>query len=479
MSAPGPLGATPQGATPQGAFEPGGPFERGGALHLGARTALRATAPRATASRTRAGLAGLGGLLLAACVISVSAAHTDLLLPESVRPVPDWLAGPLGGAGVGLSGGGLILVLVLMLGSYVLAVRAADRLSPRTVLITIATLHALMLLAPPLLSTDAFSYQAYARMWALLGTNPYLQGPHVLGPDPLSPFIGAKWVATPTAYGPIFTALSYLLAPLSIAASAFSYKAIAALASLATVALVSGAARLRGLNPVKAAALVGLNPLLVVYGVGGGHNDLWMLAAIAAGLYALLAQRRRTGGALLVIAAGIKLTAGLLLPFALAAGSGLGARDRRRSVLIGAGAGAAGVCALSLAIFGTGPMHLLGTLQKVQGEGDWHSIPGLITTRLGLGTLGHLTSIGLAAIFAGVLAWLLRRVWRGEMDWIDGAGWATVALLITASSTLPWYVAWLLPLAALGTDRRLWRTAIVMTCVIQGIQLLGYLPHRG
>jgi hypothetical protein len=34
-----------------------------------------------------------------------------------------------------------------------------------------------------------------------------------------------------------------------------------------------------------------------------------------------------------------------------------------------------------------------------------------------------------------------------------------------------------MPLAALGGDRRLWRTAIVMTGVIQGIQLLGYIPH--
>jgi hypothetical protein len=42
---------------------------------------------------------------------------------------------------------------------------------------------------------------------------------------------------------------------------------------------------------------------------------------------------------------------------------------------------------------------------------------------------------------------------------------------------LPWYVAWLLPLAALAADRRLWRTAIVMTGVIQGIELLGYIPH--
>ena len=71
------------------------------------------------------------------------------------------------------------------------------------------------------------------------------------------------------------------------------------------------------------------------------------------------------------------------------------------------------------------------------------------------------------------------RVWKGELDWIDGAGWATVALLVSASALLPWYVAWLIPLAALASDRRLWRVAIVTTGVIQLIQLVGYIPHGG
>ena len=83
----------------------------------------------------------------------------------------------------------------------------------------------------------------------------------------------------------------------------------------------------------------------------------------------------------------------------------------------------------------------------------------------------------LAGAFAVTVCWLLRRVWRGEMDWIDGAAWAMLAMLVASSSLLPWYVAWLLPLAALGRDRRLAATAIVFTGVIQGIMLLGYIPH--
>jgi hypothetical protein len=365
---------------------------------------------------------------------------------------------------------------VVMFGSYVVAVHAADRLSARTVLMCIAAIHALVLLAPPLLSTDVFSYQFYGRMGDLYGANPYLAGPHALALDPLFPYIGAKWVNTPTVYGPLFTALSYVLAPLSIAASALAYKAIAACASLGTIAFVWHAARLRGINPVKAAALVGLNPLVVVYGVGGGHNDLLMMLPLMAGVYLVLAHRERAGSAVMVSAAAIKLTAGVMLAFAIASGGGRRARDRRREVLTGAAAAAALIVGLAFAWFGVGPVHLFSTVQKVQSEGDWHSIPGFLGARLG-SSVGHVAGIVLGAAFVALCCWLLRRVWRGHLDWIDAGAWTAAALLITASSLLPWYVAWLIPLAALATDRRLWRVAIITTGVVQGIQLISYIPH--
>jgi Glycosyltransferase family 87 len=465
MSAPGPLGATPQSGTFE--LEP---------QSISSRVAARRRLG-ALASRQRVGLLALGGLLTTGLLVSLSAAHTAQLLPESVRPVPKSLAGAFGGASIDLRSYGVIAVLVAMFACYALAVRAADRLPARMVLMTIAGLYALVLLAPPLVSTDIFSYGAYGRMGTLYGANPYLHGPLTIQLDPLYPFIGAKWVTTPSVYGPAFTAISYVLAPLSIAASVLAYKAIAAIAGLVTVAAVWNAARWRGVDPVKAVALVGLNPLMVFYGVGGGHNDLLMLAAMVAGIYAILQHRDRAGGGLLTLATGVKLTGGLLLPFAIAGGAIR--RTGRRDIVIGAAVVGAVIFAGSVALFGAGPFHLPTTIQHSQSLGDWHSIPGFISTRLGLGTLGHITAYVLTAVFVVCCGWLVRRVWRGELDWIDGAGWATVALLLTAGSLLPWYAAWLLPLAALATDKRLWRTAIVLTGVIQLIELFGYLPHGG
>ena len=134
------------------------------------------------------------------------------------------------------------------------------------VLGAIAALYAVILFAPPLISTDIFSYQAYSRMGAVHGVSPYLNGPHAIAGDALFPYIGAKWSYIPSVYGPVFTALSYVLAPLSIVASVVAYKFVAALSALAIVAMVWNLAQRRGVDPVRAAALVGLNPLLALYG---------------------------------------------------------------------------------------------------------------------------------------------------------------------------------------------------------------------
>jgi len=426
---------------------------------------------------SRRGLLGIAGLLVSGSLIAVAAAHTPTLLPETIRLAdPAALAGAFQGVAVNLHPGGAIGALLLMFTCYALVVAASGQLSPRVVLTTIAALHALILLAPPLISTDVFSYQAYARMGSLYGINPYTHGPYAANFDAVFPYVGAKWSSIASAYGPLYTVFTYLLAPLSIAASVFTYKSIAAVASIALVAVVWHCARLRGKDPVKAAALVGLNPLLLIYGVGGAHNDLLMLLVGVGGVYAILASRERLGGSLTLLAVGIKLTAGLLFPFALVAGGPRRGRGRR-DLLVGAGAGLAVIVAVGLEVFGWGSLHVFATVNQAQNEGGAQSLPGFITSRLHMPGVGHAATYVLATVFVVLCGWLLRRVWRGQMDWIDGAAWAMLAMLAASSSLLPWYVAWLLPLAALGHDRRLARTAVAFTGVVLAIQLLGYIPH--
>jgi alpha-1,6-mannosyltransferase len=457
MSIRGPLGATPNSAG----------VELGRASGLGTREALR---------NSRRGAIGLAGLLVCGALIAIAAANTTPLLPESIRPVPANLAGAFAGLGLNLHAGGTMAVLVLNLVCYLVVVSYSRQLSARAVLTAIAALYAVILLAPPLISTDMFSYQAYAREGALFGVNPYLNGPHGIFYDPLFQYIGAKWAYYPSVYGPVFTTLSYALAPLSIAAGLLAYKFVAVISALAIVAMVWNIARLRGVDPVKAVAIVGLNPLLALYGIGGGHNDLLMLVPLVGAVYASLLGRERMTGGLTMLAVGIKLTAGLVLPFALAAGGPLRDRTRRKKLLLASGISLAAIATLGLTVFGAGILNMFPTVEQSQASGDWHSVPGMIIA-LGASAVGRVIGFIFTAVFLVVTVRLLRKVWHGQMDWIDGAGWATFALLVSANSLLPWYVAWLLPLTALSSDRRLLRATLGLTCLVQLVQLPGYIPH--
>ncbi len=474
--------------TPLGATSPGsGAFE----LRVPARA-------RVGFARREPGVYALGGLVVLSLLICVAASSTYALMPASIRAQDIFgLAGLFGDSGLHLPAGVLLPVFALLFGCYVVAVRAADRLSPRMVLGAIAALIVIVLIAPALMSTDVFSYEAYARMIVSYGANPYLHGPSTIQLDFIYPFVGNKWINTPTVYGPVFTLLSALIDKLTFGAHAclvtnarptgvcyravvemtFTYKAVAAGAAIAIIAMLWQGARLRGLNPVRAVAVFGLNPLVIIYGIGGGHNDLLMLVFSTFAVYALLAKRERGAGSSVAVATAVKLTAGVLLPFMLASGVELGASERRRRILGGLAAGGVVTIAAGVIAFGPSLFNLLPTLQRIQSMGDTSSVPGFLSIALHLHVLGRVLGVILGLIFLTVLAWLVRRVWRGEMDWIDGAGWATLAMLMAASSMLPWYVAWLMPLVALGTSRRLWNASLVFTGVIQLITMLAYIPH--
>jgi alpha-1,6-mannosyltransferase len=463
-----------------------GPLRTGGALGAGTDSTvdLRTSTTLGPATvRSRAGLAGVVGLLATGLLLCLAAPSTNSLLPQSVQPVPRELAGLFGITGIHLRAGELLAALTVMFIGYVLAVRHAERMSPQVVLTAIAAFVAIVVMAPPLFSTDVFSYQAYAKMFASYGANPYLTGPvHVLSlgggqGDPLYSYVGAKWISTPSVYGPLFTLISAIWATVSVAASAFIFKGIAAVSCMVTLALMWHSARLRGLNPTRAVALFGLNPLVILYGIGGGHNDLLMVSLTTAGIYALLSHRERTTGVMIALGTAIKLTGGLLLPFALASGVELGAGKRRKAMLVGAAATSLVIAAAGFAAFGTGMLKLPFTLDQVQGEGAWQSVPGFITTVLRVGWLGHAVGLLLGFAFVAITARLVWRVWRRDLDWIDGLAWSTFMVLVSTSSLLPWYVTWLLPPVALCTQRRLWTVTMWFTGWLLLTTMLAYIPH--
>jgi hypothetical protein len=128
------------------------------------------------------------------------------------------------------------------------------------------------------------------------------------------------------------------------------------------------------------------------------------------------------------------------------------------------------VAAATLLAFGTHVSSLLHVLQHDARLQTPNDIPGVINDVLGLGISIHtLGRIGMLVLLP-VVALLLVRVYRGA-DWLENAGWATCAVLVTTTWFLPWYLIWFLPLAALAVRPYQRFTALALTALAIGLQL--------
>src|SRR3954465_2641770 len=277
-----------------------------------------ATDPAAASGlRTRSlpGRAALAALcVIYALLAALPAAAGSKLVGATAGGSPDWLLGPLRVFGVSdLSGPVFYAGLGLALLLYVLVlVRVAD-IPRRAAIWTVVGLHVLFLFAPPLLSQDVFSYIAYARLGVEHGLSPYTHSPLDIQGDAVFAFAGSKNAVS--VYGPAFTLLTYPLSGLGVAGAYWVLKLLAAAASLGVVALVWRTAERLGRDPVWPALFVGLSPLVLVHVVSGAHNEALVMLLVMAGVYAYVRGQPRASGAWPTLAAGVKASAGLVLPY--------------------------------------------------------------------------------------------------------------------------------------------------------------------
>ncbi|HEY2181639.1 MAG TPA: hypothetical protein VGH09_08220 [Solirubrobacteraceae bacterium] len=471
----------------------------------------------------------------AACLVVLVACSLLVVLIAANRPsilaatshtgyFPHWMTGPIGGLLPWLARSSTTLkylfsgAIVVMYVSYVAGLRYVPRLRARWAIAAVVAVHAIFLLSPPLALTDIFNYVNYGRMEVVHGLNPYTSIP-ILEPHNDPSFDLSNWHQLLSPYGPLFTMLTFVVVPLGVAASFWVLKALLAFASLATLALVWRCARLLGRDPVTAIVLVGLNPIVLVWGLGGDHNDFLMVFFIVLGFYLLLlaregdrvaaapataasgrgaaaAQRsaapehstgaRRSpretvlgwllplsapeigAGVAFITATAIKASGGVLLPVVLA---GLLRTPRRLvQVLIGmAGAGVV-IAVASVIAFGLHVPDLSTQSSLVTNV----SVPNLIGLAIGAGgETEALHSVLTAVLVVSVLLCCVQAWRRGAA--VTAAGWSSVALLVTLSWVLPWYVLWVLPMAALSRSRRLRATALALGVYL----IIAWAPASG
>jgi hypothetical protein len=447
-------------------------------------------------------------ILISLIIVSLAASQTprDYLSPTA-RPgdYPTWLAGPLAPLTSWISFGSATLEAVFTVGiavmyvAYVAVLVCAPRVRPTFALAAVVALQVIFFLSPPLPLTDIFNYLNYGRMEILYHLNPYTTIP-ALAPhnDPI--FSLSNWHGLESPYGPLLTLISMAVVPLGIAGSYWVLKIALLLTSLGSVWLVWASAGLLGRHRLGAALFVGLNPIVLVWGLGADHSDFLMMFLVTLGMYLLIQARVRrararpaapvvahtaaaatlrsawrraiswidgaprlraagepgwwwelSAGVFLVGAVAIKASAVILIPIVLAGSA------RRLRLATGVVIGAAGLGAASIAAFGLNVPDL--------SQQDALVMPGSVPNVVGyiIGDGGASADVRAAFTIALAVVVVMCTIWAWRShDWMLPCGCAILALLLTLSWELPWYLIWLLPFAALVRGRRIRIAAIVL-----------------
>lgn len=185
--------------------------------------------------------------------------------------------------------------------------------------------------------------------------------------DPAYEIVGGELQHSTTIYGPYFSLSSELHAHVAGTdpdIAAFLYRATAAVGVVLLIALLARHAP----RPAFAVAFVGWNPLLALQFAGGGHNDVWMILFVPAGVLLARSGREVLAGASWVV--GLAVTVAFL-PLEVLARWRRERRELRR--LVG------GLFLGSL---------LVATVSTWRYGVDWTSTFGRTAGQLGSGELG-------------------------------------------------------------------------------------------
>ena len=351
----------------------------------------------------------------------------------------------------------LLLLALAPLVALVVVENRRPVISRRVIFGVGAGLLVLAAVRPPHGSHDVWSYAMYGRIAAAHHLSPYIHRPSEFPSDPFLARVSPGWRDSRSVYGPGFTALSAAI--MAVAGSSALIARLAFQALAAGGLLVAGALLFRRGVRTGALAAVMLNPLVVVSVANGGHNDA--LVGLAILLAALALQRERSAAAGLVLAGAVLIKAVAVLP-ALAAVIWLWRHKGRgpaatvvASILapVAVGYAAAGGIDAITPIFAAGARRSRVSVWNLLG--GWHSAGSLMSHA---GPAAAVAVIGFTAV---VVATRL-----GEESAVPALVASLAGYLLLAGYILPWYFAWVLPLAALEDASALRRVLAAQTVAV-------------
>ncbi|MER6667349.1 polyprenol phosphomannose-dependent alpha 1,6 mannosyltransferase MptB [Amycolatopsis japonica] len=316
-----------------------------------------------------------------------------------------------------------------------------------------------LLCAPPLFSTDLYTYLAQGAV-AHAGLDPYTHVAAELPPSPITDSAAGDWLSISSPYGPLqILIVKSVLAVTgeNVLLGTFMTR-LALLPGLALICFsVPVLCRHLGARPERALWMTAANPLMVLCVVSGGHNDLLMTGLLAAGTALVLTHAPGTGFALVALAAAVKAPAAVALPFlvwvwaARRSGGWPSARDHVFAFVSSVSVVVAtfGLCTVVAGVD-------LGWLRTLSGNSalePWLSIPtaaGNLVEAVLPSATGAVAACRVAGW--GVLACLVTLLWwrsrAGGATAVRGAAAALLATVLLVPVTLPWYFTWPLVLGA-------------------------------
>lgn len=342
---------------------------------------------------------------------------------------------------------------------YAAAVLLARALRDRRALVAVLGVGAiyavLFLPTNPVGAQDIYHNVFDARILWKYGDNPNAVPPSAFLNDPLFPAVVA-WNEFASVYGPVWYAVSgvpFAAGGDDLRANVIGHKALTAAFLLGTALLTSlTAERIRRGTGVAAAIAVAWNPLMLFETAGNAHNDIVMVFFAMAAFYALVMRRWLWIFPLLALSVATKYGLILLGPLILV---WLLRREDvpKRKVLLSLGLGAAVGAAVYLPFF-----QGADTLEVIRRQSGYNtSSPSAVLDMLlihqwGFNSLesSRLMKQIVVPLFLVLYAWQIWRV-RGTVAGLVERCVVVLFLLMLISTWWfwPWYVIWIVPLAAL------------------------------
>ena len=432
-----------------------------------------------TAVRSASGLAYLG---LAGSVLMAASSYWVAAIPIWFRtehvPVIEWI--PISSAGPRIVFyAGMILLFVAWLALGRIAIEEGlDRRRMRTIGLR---WMAPLIFAAPTSSRDLWAYAAQGHL-VLHGLNPYTLGPSAL-PGVFANEVSKRWVSTPAPYGPLWLLLGKGLAAIfgnHVTMTIYALRLLTVAGLLMIAWAVPILADRAGGRAELGLWMTLANPLFLILGVAGGHNDLLMVGLMVLGLVAVTNRGplwRTLGLGVVAITAATAIKSPAVVAAAFAVPLWLAynrPRDRWRTTrgIVTLCAMVAGLTVVTFAAITAVSGLGLGWVKQVNNAAPivtWMSIPTSLaimwqllhgvthgTTKVGP-VMREFRSGGTVVTLVALAVLWLRSMRQSAWTLLTVA---LVVVVVFGPTVQPWYFCWALAVAAVFLVEDRWLTWI-------------------